>query len=67
MKLKVSSDRAQKFKNENDFLGPVDVVPVDLYGARTDYQKGEDNLSKAARDFKERFDFDLPLKNGSEK
>jgi len=66
MPIKIHSDRLAQVKKDRKkrmtySMGGPEYIPVDLYGARTDYPKGNPgNLKRAAQDIKDRFDMDLP-------
>lgn len=65
MPIRIRSDRLKEYKKEMEEMTEYmerqpEYVPVDAFGARTDYVKGENNLAKAGKDIKERFDMDLP-------
>ena len=62
--MRIASDRYNQAKRKHeDFFGneyPFEAIPVDIFGARTDYKKGDsDNLDKAEKDVRERFDLDV--------
>lgn len=67
MQMKVPSD--QKAKHDKAWGGMMEATPVDIYGARTDYPKGQEeaNLAKAQKDIRERFGLDYPAPNPHEK
>lgn len=67
MKMHYRSDRLAQAKEKHEemmdsIMEEPEYVPVDLNGARTDFPKGQDNLSKAQEDIRRRFDMNLPTK-----
>lgn len=66
----VRSDRKAQYEKkmrdiEEYMMGEPEIIPVDAFGARTDYVKDNanpsKNLQKAQGDIRRRFDMDLPV------